>query len=126
MAQSPLVGDNSTPVSRVQISFKAYEKIAMLPFGTSRLERVKNSGTAKLFSSSIPHYFVVLLSILRWYEASLSLSSHILQTRGEIFQEYSIASQCFCEIGYYFQEGSQAIELLGSFRAYSDVGDHMN
>ena len=40
-------------------------KIDLLPFSTSRLERVKNSGTAKLWSSSILKYFVVFSSILR-------------------------------------------------------------
>jgi hypothetical protein len=95
-----------------------------LPFGTSRRERVKNSGTTKLFLTIIPHYFVLLLSILRWYEANLSLSSHLLQARGKIFLEYSNASQWLCEIGYYFPGSTQARELLGRSRAYPDVGDH--
>ena len=57
-------------------------------------------------------------------EANLSLFFHLLQVRGEIVLEYSNASQWLCQIGYYFHESTQGRDLLGSFRAYSDVGDH--
>ena len=68
----------------------------MLPFGTSRLERVNHSGTVKLFLTIISHYFVVLLSMLRQCEANLSLSSHPLKVRDEISLEYSIMLHSGC------------------------------
>ena len=82
-----------------------------------------NPGTAKLFFFSIPKYFVVVvLSILRCYEANLYLSSQRLQARCEIFLENcnTLHDNCL-KRAMISMRARKYKELLTGFGAYSDV-----